>query len=274
MAKWRAVLAYDGTAYQGFQRQADGVPTVQAAVEAALMRLAGGAVTVVGAGRTDTGVHATGQVIAFEMAWRHEPQALVQALNAMLPDDIAVQEAQPAEPDFHPRFSARSRLYRYRVYAAPVRHPLLNRAWHVRADLDGEAMGQGAEMLIGRRDFASFGQPPQGTNTVRTVFQSEWAREPLYSGALWTYTIEADAFLQHMVRRIVGMLVDIGRGWRTLADLEATTARAQLGRDPWTLAPPHGLTLEQVRYDTAGMRRPLEEIEDDPENLHTEAGRY
>ncbi|PJF27511.1 MAG: tRNA pseudouridine(38-40) synthase TruA [Phototrophicales bacterium] len=274
MAKWRAVLAYDGTAYQGFQRQADGVPTVQAAVEAALMKLAGGAVTVVGAGRTDTGVHATGQVIAFEMAWRHEPKALVQALNAMLPDDIAVQEAQPAEPDFHPRFSARSRLYRYRVYAAPVRHPLLNRAWHVRADLDEQAMGQGAEMLIGRRDFASFGQPPQGTSTVRTVFQSEWAREPLYSGSLWTYTIEADAFLQHMVRRIVGILVDIGRGWRTTADLEATTARAELGRDPWTLAPPHGLTLEQVRYDTAGMRRPLEEIEDDPENLHTEAGRY
>lgn len=274
MAKWRAVLAYDGKAYQGFQRQAHGVPTVQAAVEAALMRLSGGAVTVSGAGRTDTGVHASGQVIAFEMAWRHDAGALVRALNAALPDDIAVQNVQPAEPDFHPRFSARSRLYRYRVYAAPARHPLLSRSWHVYGDLDGEAMGQGAQMLIGRRDCASFGQPPQGTNTVRTVIQSDWAREPLYSGALWTYTIEADAFLQHMVRRIVGMLVDIGRGWRTPADLEATMTRAQLGHDPWTLAPPHGLTLEQVRYDTAGMRRPLEEIEDGPENLHTEAGRY
>jgi len=274
MAKWRAIVAYDGTAYQGFQRQAESVPTVQAALETALKRLAGGAVTVTGAGRTDAGVHASAQVIAFELAWRHEPDALARALNAALPDDIAVQQVEPAEPDFHPRFSARSRLYRYRVYAAPVRHPLLNRAWHVRAELDGEAMARAAGMLIGRRDFASFGQPPQGTNTIRTVIQSEWAREPLYSGTLWTYTIEADAFLQHMVRRIVGMLVDIGRGWRTAADLEAAMARCQLGHDPWTLAPPHGLTLEQVRYETAGMSRPLEEIEDDPENLHTEAGRY
>lgn len=274
MAKWRAFVAYDGTAYQGFQRQVSHVPTVQAALETALKRLAGGAVTVTGAGRTDAGVHASGQVIAFELAWRHEPDALARALNAALPDDIAVQQVEPAEPDFHPRFSARSRLYRYRVYAAPVRHPLLNRAWHVRAELDGEAMARAAGMLIGRRDFASFGQPPQGTNTIRTVIQSEWAREPLYSGALWTYTIEADAFLQHMVRRIVGMLIDIGRGWRTAADLGAAMARRQLGHDPWTLAPPHGLTLEQVRYETAGMRRPLEEIEDDPENLHTEAGRY
>lgn len=271
--KWRAALAYDGAAYQGFQRQADGVPTVQAAVEAALEQVSGKAITVVGAGRTDTGVHASGQVIAFELDWAHAPAALVRALNAALPDDIALQSAEPAEARFHPRFSASARLYRYRVYAAAARHPLMKRAWHVRpsaaaGDLDGAAMSAAAALLIGQHDFAAFGQPPSGTHTVRTIMRSEWLRDSVYEGALWTYTIEGNAFLQHMVRRVVGMLVDIGRGWRTSADLAGTMERGQLGADPWTLAPPHGLTLEHVTYDAAGQRRPPEESEDDPEDLY------
>jgi tRNA pseudouridine38-40 synthase len=270
----KGTLAYDGSAYQGFQRQAGGIPTVQAAVEAAVERVVGHPVAVIGAGRTDTGVHASGQVIAFDAAWRHEPEALLRAVNAQLPPDVALQDLAFTSAGFHPRFDAWARLYRYRVFVAEARHPLLNRAWHIRADaLDGAAMDEAAAHILGRRDCGAFGQPPQGTNTVRTLLRSEWAHEPAYAGLLWTYTIEADAFLQHMVRRIVGMLVDIGRGGRTTAQFVETVQRAKLG-DPWTIAPPHGLTLEHVTYDSAGERRPPEDREDVAENVYTETGRY
>lgn len=259
--RYKATLAYDGSAYQGFQRQTHAVPTIQATVEAAIARVTGQTVTLVCAGRTDTGVHASGQVIAFDLTWTHGESALLRALNANLPDDIALQTLSAAPPTFHPRFEASSRLYRYRVYAAAVRHPITTRAaWHIWGDVDGGALNAGAALMLGTRDFAALGSPPdaKSTNTVRTVLVSSWTSEPLYSGMLWTYTVEADAFLQHMVRRMVGMLVDVGRGWRAIGQLESTLARAQLGVDPWTTAPPQGLTLEQVNYDRRG-ERPSEE---------------
>ena len=246
-ARYRATLAYDGTAYNGFQRQAGETPTIQAAVEAAIAAVTGQTVTVIGAGRTDTGVHATGQVIAFDVAWKHDDEDLLRALNATLPDDIALQDIG-RQAGFHPRFDAVSRVYKYSVVQAARRQPLLRqRAWHLREPLDEEPMAWAAMLLLGEHDFATFGSPPRGESTVRLVMESAWTRRKRLYGWEWTYTIEANAFLQHMVRRVVGTLVDVGRGARTLSEFEAgfrSADPAQAG----TLAPPHGLVLETVKY--------------------------
>ena len=206
--------------------------------------------TITGAGRTDTGVHATGQVIAFDVTWKHSSDDLLNAINAVLPDDIALQELAAlgevvaGERGFHPRFDAASRVYRYTVYPAAQRDPLLRqRAWHVRAPLDVTAMQGAAALLVGEHDFGAFGQPPQGDNTVRVVMRSEWTRE----GALLRYRIEANAFLQHMVRRVVGMLVAVGRGAMTVGEFEAIFQNGQIAPGV-PLAPPQGLVLEQVKY--------------------------
>lgn len=247
--RYCATLAYDGTAYEGFQRQAAGRPTIQGAVEAAIGRVTGQPVTVIGAGRTDSGVHATGQVIAFQADWPHGDAVLLRAINASLPPDIALQDVSPAAPGFHPRFSARSRLYRYDLAQTAQRQPLLwNRTWQVWDQPDGEAMQQAADLLVGEHDFAAFGKPPQGSNTVRVVYQSAWAHQSTAFGMWWTYRIEANAFLQHMVRRVVGALVAVGQQRLTLAEFEAAFRRADLSGMK-RLAPPQGLTLEAVRYD-------------------------
>ncbi len=243
MRRYRAVLAYDGTAYRGFQRQAGQTPTIQGAVEAALARVTGQTITVIGAGRTDAGVHALGQVIAFDADWRHEAGALLRALNATLPTDIALQSIAVADAGFHPRFDARSRTYLYQFYSQRERQPLWDRyTWHVPVPLDGAAMRQAAAWLVGRHDFATFGQPPQGQNTVRQVFVSALEGE-----ARFCYRITADAFLQRMVRSIVGTLVQVGRGALTPDEFVAVfqaADRAQAG----PVAPPHGLTLYAVEY--------------------------
>lgn len=245
--RYRATLAYDGTGYQGFQRQAGDAPTIQAAVEGALAAVTGWTVGVVGAGRTDAGVHATGQVIAFDVAWKHGDDDLLRAINAVLPDDIALQDIRQ-QAGFHPRFDAVARVYRYHLVQASQRQPLLrDRAWHVRADLDPEAMGAAAMQLLGEHDFAAFGQPPKGDNTVRLVMESHWNRRRAPYGWDWTYTIEATAFLHHMVRRIVGVLVEVGRGALTVGEFEALFAGKKL-IGGIALAPPHGLVLEQVKY--------------------------
>jgi tRNA pseudouridine38-40 synthase len=246
MARYRATLAYDGTAYQGFQRQA-GFPTIQGELEAALERLFGQPMTVIGAGRTDTGVHATGQVIAFDADWRHKDDALLKALNMQLPDDMAVQDMRQ-HADFHPRYNARSRMYRYDVAEMPTRQPLLrHRAWHIPSQLNREAMQAAAEMLVGEHDFATFGTPPRGDNTIRHVFMSAWQPQQTDYGTLLVYRVEATAFLQHMVRRIVAMLVDVGRGWLTVDEFAAAFKSADLSR-ALHLAPPHGLYLVEVKY--------------------------
>jgi tRNA pseudouridine38-40 synthase len=260
--RYRATLAYDGTRYDGFQRQASGIATIQAAVEEAITHVTRQTVTVIGAGRTDSGVHAAGQVIAFDVAWKHSSDALLQAINAVLPDDIALQdlamvEEVPGERGFHPRFDAVSRVYKYTVYPAAQRNPLLRqRVWHVRAQLDAEVLRQSAALLLGEHDFGAFGKPPQGENTIRSVMRSEWLAEkyPAFSDTqLLIYRIEANAFLQHMVRRIVGMLVTVGRGAMTVSEFEAIFQRGEIvAKAP--LAPPQGLVLEQVRYP--GRRQP------------------
>lgn len=202
-------------------------------------------VGILAAGRTDTGVHATGQVIAFDVDWKHADQALLRAINANLPPDIALQDIRQ-QPGFHPRYDAHSRIYRYTVLQTAVRQPLLReRAWQVHNPLDPALMQAAAEKLVGTHDFAAFGQPPQGDNTVRQVFRSEWQVLP---GGQYVYEIEATAFLYHMVRRIVGTLVDVGRGWLSLAAFDTIFRSADLTRTK-TMAPPQGLVLVQVRYE-------------------------
>lgn len=245
--RWRATVAYDGTAYQGFQRQIGETPTIQRALERAVEQISGQTVTVVGAGRTDAGVHATGQVIHFDLDWAHGERALLRAINAHLPQDIALQDLRSA-PGFHARFDAQARLYRYRIIAADQRHPLLiHRAWHIWGRLDADGLHQTAALLLGEHDFAAFGHAPSGENTVRRVSVSEWRAEREAAGLLWVYTVEATAFLHHMVRRMVALQVAVAQGRMVLADFEALFRRAVLA-DSVSIAPPQGLTLEAVRY--------------------------
>lgn len=246
--RYRATVSYDGTAYQGFQRQAEGIPTIQAALEAAIASVSGQRVTVIGAGRTDTGVHATGQVIAFDLNWKHSDDALLRAINANLRDDIALQNIRQ-HSGFHPRFDAISRTYRYTVIQAVQPQPLLRlRSWRVYTPLDIGAMQNAARVLIGEHDFATFGQPPQGESTVRQIIRSEWVQTNETYGHMLTYWVEANAFLQHMVRRMVGMMVDVGRGALGVGEFEDRLHGADLALSK-TVAPPQGLILEFVRYN-------------------------
>ena len=250
MTRYRARLAYDGTAYQGFQRQAGSAPTIQGAVEQAIAAVTRQAVTVIGAGRTDAGVHATGQVIAFDLNWQHEDDALLRALNMALPQDIALQDITRQE-GFHPRFDAVSRIYKYTLIVSEQRQPLLARtAWHIQVTLNGTAMQEAARLLVGEHDFATFGKPPRGDNTIRTVLRSDWQQSPKLADEpfeRWDYTIEANAFLEHMVRRVVSALVHVGRGKWTVKTFQSAFERAELLK-AIRLAPPQGLVLARVNY--------------------------
>ncbi len=243
--RYRATLAYDGTAYHGFQRQANASPTIQGELEAALARIAGEPVGVTGAGRTDAGVHATGQVIAFDLEWRHTPLDLRNALNANLPEDLAIPAVEEAHPGFHPRYDAVGRCYAYALYTAPVRDPLRRwRAWHLVAALDADGVQAAASCLIGEHDFSAFGTPPQGENAVRTVSEARWTAD---GSGEHTFTITANAFLYRMVRTIVGTLALVGQGRMTPEDFRGildARERSQAGPP----APAHGLTLVSVTY--------------------------
>jgi tRNA pseudouridine38-40 synthase len=242
--RYRATVAYDGTAYHGFQRQTH-APTIQAALEEALARISGQPVKVVGSGRTDAGVHATGQVIAFNMSWRHLSGDLRNALNANLPDDIAVLDISEADADFHPRYDALSRCYEYRIYIAPVRDPLLRRrAWRLPEPLNVEDIHEAAARLVGTHDFSTFGSPPQGENAVRTVYEAAWLVDRKGGHS---FTITANAFLYRMVRTITATLVTVGQGDMTVEAFQGILAAHQraLAEPP---APPYGLTLTTIYF--------------------------
>jgi tRNA pseudouridine38-40 synthase len=243
--RYRATVEYDGSDYFGFQRQTPGQPTIQAELERALEIIVQQPVAVTGAGRTDTGVHACGQVISFDVDWSHGVAALQRAANANLPPAIALTDVGEAAPGFHPRFDARRRRYVYTIYNAPVRSPLRRlRSWHLAQPLDMAAMSEAAAAVIGEHDFATFGQPPQGQNTVRVLYQASWQRE----GAMLLFTIEGNAFLWRMVRSIVGSLRLVGDGRWTVADFVAAFHARDRDRAGQT-APPDGLYLTAVTYD-------------------------
>jgi tRNA pseudouridine38-40 synthase len=244
MARYKAVVEYDGTDYCGFQHQS-GQPTVQAVLEQGIANLAGQRVRLLAAGRTDSGVHALGQVVAFDLAWRHGTGSLLRALNANLPGDVAVRSVSEASAAFHPRFDATKRTYVYHVYNQSLRSPLHRRySWHVARPLDTTSMHAAADLLVGSRDFATFGQAPQGENTVREVFSAGWRKR----GAMLIFEVEANAFLHRMVRSIVGALKLVGDGTWAVTDFEAALEARDRSRAGQS-APPQGLYLLSVAYD-------------------------
>ncbi len=178
MERYQAILAYDGTSFWGFQAQ-PGFRTVEGELRSALGSLGWSGRTVLAGGRTDAGVHAEGQVAAFDLEWTHGPEELHRALNAILPKDISCRELQAAAPDFHPRYQALRRCYRYRIFSAAERDPLRERyALRVWPAPNFERMAEAAGRLPGKRDFRAFGSAPrQGSHTVRTVFRAEWQRQ-------------------------------------------------------------------------------------------------
>lgn len=242
-----ALVEYDGTAYAGFQLQKDSA-TIQGALENGLAAIMGRPVRVIPAGRTDAGVHALGQVVHLQATWPHSLGELQRAWNANLPRDVAVRAVARVGPTFHARFSARSRVYRYTVYNEAVRRPLLERyAWHVNRPLAIDRMDEAAARLLGRHDLVAFGRAPQGENTVRTVLRARCWQQ----GELIRFEIEADAFLQHMVRRVTATLVAVGRGRLSVDEFGAIIG----ARDPRRvvgMAPPNGLCLVAVHYE-AGL---------------------
>jgi len=246
MPSFKLTIAYDGAGFVGWQRQANG-QSIQGLLERAMAALDGRDVAVVGAGRTDAGVHAIGQVASVTLERDIDAPALVRAVNAGLPQTIRVTNAVEVPAAFHARFDARLKTYRYRIWNGDVMNPFERAyAWHVPSPrLDERAMDEASRALEGRHDFAAF--QTAGTNTdgtERTVRSSRLTRDE----NLITYEISGDGFLRHMVRAIVGTLVDVGRGRvppSSMADVIASTNRARAGRT----APPEGLFLVRVDYD-------------------------
>lgn len=259
-----ALVAYDGANYFGSQYQPN-APTVQGALERALRELTGADCRIAASGRTDTGVHALGQVVSVRVPWRHPLTHLQRAWTHYLPEDISVRRLNLVPDNFHPRYSAYSRTYRYTVvtqakpdgYLAPKFLPLHERfALYLPALLDVERMNRAASnYLVGEHDFASYGTDPHGANTVRQIFRAEWQSvddgllplDPIEQYQVVSFTITATAFLRRMVRNIVGTLIDVGRGKRTPEDVQ----RILLAKDRGQSSPPapaKGLVLQQVSY--------------------------
>jgi tRNA pseudouridine38-40 synthase len=242
--RWRAVVEYDGTDFSGWQRQ-DGQRTVQGVLEAGIKELVGESVFVRGAGRTDAGVHADGQVASFDLVQPMPPHGLLRGLNAILPADVALIEVAPAPAEFDARFSARGKVYRYSVWSHFVRSPRRARtAWHVRQPLDLEAIRTTAALLVGEHDFRGFrASDCDRLTTRRLVRRLDVDRQ----GAVLTFEVEATAFLKNMVRILVGTLIDVGRGRiapATVSRMLETGDRTIGGMT----APACGLTLRRVIY--------------------------
>jgi tRNA pseudouridine38-40 synthase len=266
MPTFKVTLAYDGTDFVGWQRQASGV-SVQGLLENALRELDGRDVPVAGAGRTDAGVHALGQVAGFSLLRSLSADAVMRALNARLPDSVRVLASEETLETFHPRFGARAKHYRYRIWNGPVVNPFERRyAWHIYEPLDVEAMDAAARIVEGSHDFAAFQASGSAAKTTtrqifvsriadcglrigfgpESAFHSESAfRDP--QSAILVYDVAGDGFLRHMVRTIVGTLVEVGRGRQRsewMAEVIASGDRAAAG----PTAPPEGLFLVGVEY--------------------------
>jgi len=257
MPTYRLTLAYDGTDFAGWQAQAEGRGrTVQGTLEDALATLTGGErVVVAGAGRTDAGVHALGQVASFALASAWDPADLMRAVNAVLPEDVRALEASPCHESFHARRSATSKLYRYTLDTGPVQLPVRRRfAGHVPWVLAAEAVQAAAALFLGEHDFASLASAGGSVKTtVRTVTRSQVAPDAGSAGT-WIYEVEASGFLRKMVRSMMGAIVEAGRGSWTIEALgKALAAR---DRRQWPApAAARGLTLVRVSYE-AGASGP------------------
>jgi tRNA pseudouridine38-40 synthase len=255
-----ALVEYDGTRFAGFQRQApDKGPTVQGAIEAAISRVVGTDVGIKAAGRTDSGVHATGQVVNFRVPERLDEAAWQRALNALLPGDVSIRATCRVADDFHARRSALSRSYRYMILCDTCRAPLRERfTWRVARQLDVAAMQAGAELLLGEHDFGSFGSSPQDQRTARGDRRGHTVRVMRAASCRWVPeehgTIDmiecrftANAFLAGMVRRLVGTLALVGAGRLGVAEFQRILAAGEKSH-PGPAAPARGLCLTGVEY--------------------------
>jgi tRNA pseudouridine38-40 synthase len=250
----RLLLEYDGTCYHGWQRQSDAV-TIQGVVEAAVARLTGEAIALIGSGRTDAGVHALGQVTNFRTQSAIPLTAFHKGLNSMLPRDIAVLSATEAAPEFHARKSARAKTYEYRILNRGNRSPLARHyAWWIAPPLDLAAMAMAAAILPGEHDFAAFrASGSDNINPVRRVLAARWQEG---AGGWLSFTITATGFLRGMVRSLVGTMAEVGRGKAPatiLAELLESGARHLAG----PTAPPQGLYLVEVFYENAAFSSQL-----------------
>jgi tRNA pseudouridine38-40 synthase len=243
LAHYKIILAYNGSAFAGYQRQAE-VRTVQAELETALRTIGWQGRHVLSAGRTDAGVHSRGQVVSFQLDWGHTPEDLGNALNYYLPKDMAVRVVSQVPEDFHPRYAAKRRCYRYRIFCQNVRDPLREDfAWRVWPPVALEPMNVAAESLVGSHDFQAFGTPmTEDGITVREVFSAEWSGEK----DEWQFDIAANAYLYHMVRRITFALVTIGQGQAAVSLIAESLRSGQMELNG--LAPAAGLVLDKVEY--------------------------
>jgi tRNA pseudouridine38-40 synthase len=240
----KLTVEYDGTNYHGWQTQPNG-QTIQAVLERALSVLFSEAIRIIGSGRTDAGVHALGQVANFQTDKNFDRHRLLRGLNALTPRDITIRDAEVVGDSFDARRDGRARIYHYQILNRPTPSPFyLNRAWHLHAPLDIEAMRAALCCLLGEHDFSSFRAAGcEADHPVRKVYETSLERR----GELLVYTIEATAFLRHMVRNIVGSLVEVGHGVRaprSFAELLAARDRTRAG----ITAPAHGLYLMEVKY--------------------------
>ncbi len=249
-------IEYDGTDYHGFQRQpSNHGPTVQGVLEAAITHISGEMSVVHGAGRTDAGVHASGQVIHFCTNFHLAPQVWMKALNANLPNTVAIRWAKEVPDRFHARYSALSRSYRYTIWNGVAPSPLLARYSYYRpGELSVELMQGACQFLLGRKDFGAFGRSPDETNPIkpgphhciRTMLEAHCTRQD----ACIYCDFSADAFLTGMVRRIVGTLLLVGQKGLSLDEF-ATIVQQASKTHPGSAAPPHGLCLVRVNYPEA-----------------------
>jgi tRNA pseudouridine38-40 synthase len=245
MEHYQLTLAYDGTDFLGFQRQGK-KRTVQLVIEDALKSLGWQGNTILSAGRTDTGVHAAGQVVAFHLEWHHSPADLKAALNSNLPSDVAIKNARIAEQGFHPRFDARARCYRYSLFQENERDPLKERfAWRIEKRLNWQNLEEAASILVGTHDFVQIGRAMKpGASTIRCVFSARWLQKPARE---WIFEIIADAFLYHMVRRLVFLQVAVATGRMDLKTFQMGI-KSQKKLSPG-IAPANGLVLQRVYYE-------------------------
>ena len=247
--KFRLTIAYDGTCYQGWQVQKIGTG-VQEKIEEALGKLFPSRPRLHSSSRTDTGVHALGMVAHFEApqgAWKQSGRKLALALNAWLPEDIRIVSASRTRKDFHARFDAAGKQYRYFVWNDPAMNPLIRHtAWHVPRPLNLAAMRRAASSFVGRHDFKSFAanQSYLRESTVRTISRSELRK----SGRLLSFIIEGDGFLYKMCRGIVGTLVQVGLGKFSPEEIKMILAKKDR-RVAGMSAPAHGLVLWKVKYE-------------------------
>jgi tRNA pseudouridine38-40 synthase len=257
MRNIKLTIAYDGTDFNGWQSQ-PGQPTVQGALTDVLERLTQRRLLIHAAGRTDAGVHAAGQVVNFKTQSTMSPGEFQHAFNALLAPSIRVNAAEEVGPDFHSRWDALAKTYRYRIFRGRVVPPFLWKyVLHDPCELNFDAMAEAAHLFVGEHDFSTFAastgseEDDRERTVTRTIYRSEWLRtqdgSPRSQAEEWVYIVRGKSFLRHMVRKLVGTMMEVGRSRLSVVDVPELMALRDRSKSGGTM-PPHGLCLEEVEY--------------------------